>query len=222
MLQSSRFWNRHGASYSRRSAPDDEAYRRTLALTQDYLPTGAGVPELGCGTGTTAIHHAPHAVHITTGDVSVGMLQIARDRAANAGAKNVSFVEAEAAAYNGAGPQPAAPDAGLARHGAPDPRDDEARRRLRQQYGDPRQQPPGASGRSIAARAETGRAARSGRFQSSPVARRDPRCRVHSGRRLETEEGPCAVPDRAFPGEPTENAKRPGRLGAWALDATKG
>ncbi|SPJ25005.1 27-O-demethylrifamycin SV methyltransferase [Palleronia abyssalis] len=105
MLQSSRFWNRHGASYSRRSAPDDEAYRRTLALTQDYLPTGAGVPELGCGTGTTAIHHAPHAVHITTGDVSVGMLQIARDRAANAGAKNVSFVEAEAAAYNAAGRQ---------------------------------------------------------------------------------------------------------------------
>jgi ubiquinone/menaquinone biosynthesis C-methylase UbiE len=49
------------------------------------------VLELGCGTGTTALHHAPHVKHIRAVDISAKMLEIARAKAEAAGVTNVTF-----------------------------------------------------------------------------------------------------------------------------------
>jgi len=49
------------------------------------------VLEFGCGTGTTAISHAPFAGHILAIDFSEKMLVFARARAKEAGVGNVSF-----------------------------------------------------------------------------------------------------------------------------------
>ena len=49
------------------------------------------VLEIGCGTGTTAIAHAPFVGHIRATDLSPRMVEIAKDKAKAAGIDNVSF-----------------------------------------------------------------------------------------------------------------------------------
>ena len=49
------------------------------------------IAEFGCGTGSTAIEHAPYVAHIDAIDVSENMLQIGRKKAADAGLMNIAF-----------------------------------------------------------------------------------------------------------------------------------
>ena len=49
------------------------------------------VLELGCGTGSTAIVHAPHVKHIRAVDISSGMLAIAAHKAEAAHIDNITF-----------------------------------------------------------------------------------------------------------------------------------
>jgi len=49
------------------------------------------VLEIGCGTGTTAIAHAPFVGHIRATDLSPRMVEIAKDKAKAAGIDNVTF-----------------------------------------------------------------------------------------------------------------------------------
>ena len=50
--------------------------------------------ELGCGTGSTALVHAPHVRHIRAVDFSEAMIGIARAKADAAGISNVDFEQA--------------------------------------------------------------------------------------------------------------------------------
>ena len=61
-------------------------------MTQDYLTPDMEVLELGCGTGTTALIHAPFVKHITGIDISRNMLEIARAKAETGNVKNVTFL----------------------------------------------------------------------------------------------------------------------------------
>lgn len=79
-----RFWDRMADRYAAQPVPDEAVYRRKLALTAERLTPTDHVLELGCGTGTTAIHHAPHVECYTAIDVSAAMIGIARDKAAGA------------------------------------------------------------------------------------------------------------------------------------------
>ena len=49
------------------------------------------VLEIGCGSGTTAIAHAPLVGHIRATDLSTKMVEIAKDKAKAAGITNVTF-----------------------------------------------------------------------------------------------------------------------------------
>ncbi len=91
MTQPSRFWDRHAKGYAKRPVADEAAYQRKLKLTQDYLSPDMEVLELGCGTGTTALIHAPFVKHITGIDISRNMLEIARAKAESGNVKNVTF-----------------------------------------------------------------------------------------------------------------------------------
>ena len=86
-----RFWDRIAERYARKPVPDEAVYRRKLAITQRYLRPDMALLEFGCGTGTTAIEHAPHVNSILATDISGAMLDIARLRAADAGVDNVHF-----------------------------------------------------------------------------------------------------------------------------------
>lgn len=91
MWDDSRFWDRIAPRYARANLRDEAAYERKLEITRSYLSPDADVLEVGCGTGTTALRHAPYAGHILATDISSGMLDIARGRAAEAGVTNVTF-----------------------------------------------------------------------------------------------------------------------------------
>ena len=90
-----RFWDRWADRYARMPVPDEAAYRAKLAATQAWLTPDAELFEFGCGTGSTAIAHAPHVAHVHAMDVSPRMLDIARRKAASAGVANVTFAQGD-------------------------------------------------------------------------------------------------------------------------------
>lgn len=98
-----RFWNRFARRYARMKVPDEVAYRHKLDRTRAYLSPTARVLDLGCGTGTTALHHAPHVAHVRGIDIAPEMIAIARKKAVAQGAANVDFAVGRAEAETGAG-----------------------------------------------------------------------------------------------------------------------
>ena len=95
-----RFWDRMAERYARQPIADVAAYQRKLQVTRDYLRPDMEVLEFGCGTGGTAILHAPHVRHIRAIDFSEAMLAIARDKASAAGVDNVHFERADITSFD--------------------------------------------------------------------------------------------------------------------------
>ena len=91
MSTHSTFWNGIAARYARQPVADEAAYQHKLEVTRKLLAPDMRVLEFGCGTGSTALAHASHAAHIHALDSSSGMIEIARNKASEAGVENVSF-----------------------------------------------------------------------------------------------------------------------------------
>ena len=85
------FWDRVAPGYSKRPISDPDSYARKLDATQALMRPNMKVLEFGCGTGSTALEHAPHVAHIEATDVSAGMIAIGRQKAEHAGIDNVRF-----------------------------------------------------------------------------------------------------------------------------------
>ncbi len=97
---SERFWNKTAERYAKSPVSDEATYARKLAETQAHLTPDMHVVEFGCGTGTTAIHHAPHVRHIDAIDISANMLDIGRDKANAAGIDNIAFTHGTLIEFN--------------------------------------------------------------------------------------------------------------------------
>ncbi|WP_299949696.1 class I SAM-dependent methyltransferase, partial [uncultured Ruegeria sp.] len=93
-----RFWNLMARSYARRPVQNQAAYEYKLNTTSRHLSPQDRVLEFGCGTGTTALIHAPKVAHIDAIDYSSEMISIAQEKAKVQGIKNVNF---EVSAVNG-------------------------------------------------------------------------------------------------------------------------
>jgi len=91
MHESARFWDKIAPRYSRKPVSDEAAYQKKLEVTREYLRTDMDVLEFGCGTGSTAIAHAPYVKHILATDISPKMIEIAKDKAAADKVENVTF-----------------------------------------------------------------------------------------------------------------------------------
>jgi ubiquinone/menaquinone biosynthesis C-methylase UbiE len=85
------FWNKRADRYAKRPVKDMASYQKTLDLTRKRLSTRDRVLEVGCGTGTTALHLAPNAGEILATDISQRMVEIGREKAAAQGVENVRF-----------------------------------------------------------------------------------------------------------------------------------
>lgn len=85
------FWNWNAKRYSRQAIADDASYKKKLAMTQKVLTPDMRVVEFGCGTGSTAILHAPLVKAYHAIDVSEKMIEIARGKATEAGLSNLEF-----------------------------------------------------------------------------------------------------------------------------------
>lgn len=88
---SAKFWDRIADRYARRPIGNEAAYQKKLRITQDYLRPDMDVLEFGCGTGSTALVHAPFVKHILAIDISSKMIGIAEEKARVAGVENVTF-----------------------------------------------------------------------------------------------------------------------------------
>ena len=91
MDKSAKFWNRIADYYSKRPVADEAAYQRKLEVTRNYFRPDMEVLEFGCGTGSTAISHAPYVKHILAVDVSSRMIEICREKAGAADIDNITF-----------------------------------------------------------------------------------------------------------------------------------
>ena len=91
MEPSSKFWDKVADRYAKQPIEDEAAYQKKLQVTQGYFLPDMELLEFGCGTGSTAIVHAPHVKHIRAIDISSRMLEIAQSKADAQGITNVSF-----------------------------------------------------------------------------------------------------------------------------------
>ena len=74
------FWDRIAARYAAKPISDEAAYRYKVERTRNYLRSDMDVLEFGCGTGSTALEHAPHVGSYLATDISPGMIEIARGK----------------------------------------------------------------------------------------------------------------------------------------------
>jgi len=88
-----KFWDKSAEKYSKSKIADEESYQKKLTETQSYFNPDMRVIEFGCGTGSTAIQHAPHVKHIDAIDISGNMIEIAQSKASKAGIENINFTK---------------------------------------------------------------------------------------------------------------------------------
>lgn len=110
MPDKAKFWDKIAEKYSKQPIANQKAYEIKLDLTREYFTPDSKVLEFGCGTGSTAILHAPFVKHIDALDVSPEMIRIAHDKIAPAGVTNVAFSVADMDSFQA---QPGSYDAAL-------------------------------------------------------------------------------------------------------------
>ena len=91
MDQSAKFWDKIAERYSKQPIADEVAYQKKLQITREYFRPDMEVLEIGCGTGSTAITHAPYVKHIEAIDISSKMIEIAQCKADANNIENVAF-----------------------------------------------------------------------------------------------------------------------------------
>ncbi|MEO1373337.1 MAG: class I SAM-dependent methyltransferase [Cyanobacteria bacterium J06635_10] len=91
MNYSAKFWNKIAEPYSQQPIADEATYQKKLQVTQEYFKPEMEVLEFGCGTGGTAIIHAPYVKHIRAIDFSEEMIKIAQGKAEAQNINNVTF-----------------------------------------------------------------------------------------------------------------------------------
>ena len=91
MSNSTKFWDKIAEKYSKQPIADEESYQKKLKVTQQYFNPEMELLEFGCGTGSTAIIHAPYVKHIRAIDISAKMIEIAKGKAEAENINNVTF-----------------------------------------------------------------------------------------------------------------------------------
>ena len=91
MDQSAKFWDKIAERYSKQPISDQAAYDEKLRVTREYFRPDMEVLEFGCGTGSTAIAHAPYVKHIHAIDISTKMIEIAKGKADVDEVTNITF-----------------------------------------------------------------------------------------------------------------------------------
>ena len=81
MDQSTNFWDKIAERHSKQPIADEATYQKKLQVTREYFQPDMEVLEFGCGTGSTAIIHAPYVKHIHAIDISSKMIEIAQGKA---------------------------------------------------------------------------------------------------------------------------------------------
>lgn len=97
-----RFWDKIADKYAEKPIDNEAAYQKKLEITRKYLTPEMSVMEFGCGTGSTAIQHAPFVNRILATDIAENMLAHGRRKAKEAGVSNITFERASIEDYEAA------------------------------------------------------------------------------------------------------------------------
>ncbi len=100
MDNSTKFWDKIAERYSKQPVDDEASYQKKLQVTREYFQPNMEVLEFGCGTGSTAITHAPYVKHIHAIDISSKMIEIAQGKADAKNVKNVTFKQSTIDEFN--------------------------------------------------------------------------------------------------------------------------
>lgn len=77
--------------YAKQPIADQASYECKLEITRQYLTPESEVLEVGCGTGSTALLHAPLVKHIDATDYASKMIQIANEKLRDSDCNNIRF-----------------------------------------------------------------------------------------------------------------------------------
>lgn len=91
MARGALLFNLMAERYARAPIADMEAYEKKLSITRKYLKPEHSMFEFGCGTGSTALLHAPYVQRIYSTDYAKKMIEIANRKKAEQGIDNVEF-----------------------------------------------------------------------------------------------------------------------------------
>ena len=100
MPHDAKFWDKIADKYFASPIGDMDAYEEKLRLTREQFRPDMQVMEFGCGTGGTALRHAPHVARIDACDISKAMIAIGKRQASEQGITNVAFRQADIAEMN--------------------------------------------------------------------------------------------------------------------------
>jgi len=87
------FWDRFAFAYDTFEGLNKQVYRTMLANIVSLVPDNAEVLECAAGTGAITVAVAPKAKSVLCTDLSLPMLDKARQKAKKAGLSNISFAE---------------------------------------------------------------------------------------------------------------------------------
>lgn len=99
MDQSIQFWDKIADRYAKKPVSNEEEYQKKLSITQQYLRPNMKVLEFGCGTGSTALVHAPKVSSYTAVDFAPKMIAIADEKLKNNPIKQLDFKVASLEAF---------------------------------------------------------------------------------------------------------------------------
>ncbi|MEM5475998.1 methyltransferase domain-containing protein [Pacificibacter sp. AS14] len=88
---SATFWNLIAKKYIAGNVADQATYARKLAQTQSLLKSDWSILEVGCGSGNTAMTHAPFVAQVTGIDFAHKMIEHAQAESKKRGIENVIF-----------------------------------------------------------------------------------------------------------------------------------
>lgn len=91
MKDSKDFWDKSAEKYIRSPIKDEATYQKKLAITREYLKSDWQVLEFGCGSGATAILHAPYVKRIVATDISDKMIEAAQRKMIEDNVDNITF-----------------------------------------------------------------------------------------------------------------------------------
>lgn len=91
MKDAKQFWDNCAQKYVQRPIKDTATYQKKLAISQSYFRANSEILEFGCGSGETAIYHAPLVNSVVATDISENMIAIAKRKAQHAGVENIRF-----------------------------------------------------------------------------------------------------------------------------------
>ncbi len=91
MVKTVEFWDKTAERYAKSPIRDEQTYNEKLEVTRRYFRDDSRVFEFGCGTGSTAIRHAPYVKSVVATDISGKMIEIAKGKAASENIENIEF-----------------------------------------------------------------------------------------------------------------------------------